>query len=102
MAAVCGEDIPTGDFPKDIERIASKLTMIKYDFASGTSVIAPTSALDDGIIKMEQAEDGRSRLVVTDELSELKGKAKSGARPKKENPTDGESPTLQGDESSEE
>ncbi|MFD0564465.1 hypothetical protein ACFQ2M_22490 [Kitasatospora saccharophila] len=86
LNSVCGDDIPKSGFPKDVDRIASRLSTIQIAFGGGTSVIAPQSAFDDGTVTMEQADNGKSRLVVTDDVTELKGKAKSGARPKKDKP----------------
>jgi hypothetical protein len=82
LNCVCQEDVPRGGFPKDIERIEKVLSNIQFHFVSGISAVVPNSALDDGTASIESTETGRSRLIIEDEITQVKGKGASGRRPK--------------------
>ncbi|MFI5994357.1 nucleoid-associated protein [Streptomyces sp. NPDC051362] len=75
---VCTDDIPRGGFPKDIERVEKMLSNIQFQFASGASAVIPRSALDAGIASVNQTESGRSRLVIEDDVENVKGKVERG------------------------
>ncbi|MGW4654406.1 nucleoid-associated protein [Streptomyces sp. NPDC004279] len=75
--------VPKTPFEKDLYLVESKLAKIQYTFDSGTVVIVPPSALDEGIVQVTDSDHGLSRVEVLDHLKELKSRGSGGPRSSK-------------------
>lgn len=71
--------IPFETFDKSIELVQPQLERIQMAFASGITLIAPRSALENETITVEGIEGShQSRVTITDEVVEMKGRGTPG------------------------
>jgi hypothetical protein len=73
IAAIRVEGSPTTTFRKDTQAIRNRIQKIQYDFAGGVSVLGSPEAIES-TTELQSLQDGRSRLIVTDELRRTKGR----------------------------
>lgn len=74
--------IPDRTFVKDTDLIDARLQKMRVDFASGAFLVAPLDAVDE-TVTFEDLGDGRTKAVVTGEVTVAGGFSPPGGRPKK-------------------
>jgi hypothetical protein len=72
MAKVDEAGITQPSFAKDSTLVAGHLRRIQWSFTSGVAVLASPENIGREI-QLEDLDDGRTRLAVTDELKDLRG-----------------------------
>lgn len=65
-------NVPTSSFPKDTKLILPQLKRLQWSFRSGISVLASSEQLGDQL-NVEELDDGRTHLEVTDHLKDVHG-----------------------------
>jgi hypothetical protein len=72
MGKVGEAEITQPSFAKDNNLVAGHLRRIQWSFTSGVAVLASPDNIGREI-ELEDLDDGRTRLAVTDELRDLRG-----------------------------
>ncbi len=65
-------DVPTAQFDKDTALVANRLSLTRFDFASGIAVIAPRETLDQQL-HIEGMDDGTTSVRIRDQLTDVHG-----------------------------
>lgn len=77
--------IPDRTFVKDTEQIDARLQKMRVDFASGAFLVAPLDTVEE-TVTFETTEDGRTKAIVTGEVTNTQGFSPPGGRSKKSTP----------------
>jgi 37-kD nucleoid-associated bacterial protein len=73
-STVYSQGAPEGSFPKDTSLVESRLSQIRIDTASGVLLAAPRVLYEDGTVLVEDLDDGRARIIVTDRVTRISGR----------------------------
>lgn len=73
VSHLTAQGVATDRIVKSLELIGKALQRVQYEFSSGVKVLVRPDLLEQGdIITVEEADAGRTRLSITDELTRLK------------------------------
>ena len=70
----------TAAVDKDVSLISTRIAGIQAGFASGASLFAPASAVEHGQVVIEGTEGERTRVVIEDRMTSLRGRGRGRKR----------------------
>ncbi|GAA4581130.1 hypothetical protein GCM10023176_61630 [Micromonospora coerulea] len=73
--------VPRATFDKSVTLVESHLEKLQVAFGNGAVVAFPVAALEDQSVVIEAMADSQTRLSITGEMREVKGKGTPGRRP---------------------
>jgi len=73
LSKLLAEQNVPNSFRKDVQEIKSKLSRMVIDFKNGASVIAPYE-IDPATFKLDQGDDGRTKVTVHDKVKGVGGR----------------------------
>jgi len=78
VAGLAGSGVSNKPFEKDLRLVQPHLKNVRFDMDSGVVLIAPPSALEQGVVVVADNADDTSTITVTDRIQRLSSQGKSG------------------------
>jgi len=77
VAGLAGSGVASRPFEKDLRLVQPHLKNVRFDMDSGVVLIAPPSALEQGVVVVADNSDETSTITVTDRIQRLSSQGKS-------------------------